>query len=138
MSPPDYRFRWQDFDHRHLALGQGVPLNGHDRKRFDVDVRAQLPKSPQQLVVDGETADGSVVTDSDDEVPRLPVIGKVVGEGADRLAELVRIRRRDCELDAVGLPIGDQHAQLIRCQHDSAPTRSLRRGTIFGTIGYYM
>ena len=110
--------RRQHLDDGHLALGQHVLLNGHGRERLDVHVRAQRREIPQQHVGDGPTAHRAVVFHADDEVTRLSVIGEIVGEGADRFPELVRVRRRDGELDAIGLVVGDQRAQRLGRQHD--------------------
>ena len=128
LVPHGRQIRRQHLHHGHVALGERVLLNGHHRKGLDVDVGAQRAESAQQPIVDGQTGDGSVVAHADDEMPRLPVVGKVVGEGADGLAELVRVRRRDRELDAVGLPSRHERAQLVRRQHNPRPGYRVHQG----------
>ena len=73
--------------------------------------------APQQRIVDGEPARRAGVIHSDQQITGLPVVREIVGEGADRLPELVRVFHGDGHLDAVGFVIRHQLEQPFGGQH---------------------
>ena len=99
-----------DLHHNHLAGRELVLLDAHGRKRLDVPVRADVAQGQQELLVDLKAGQLPPILHPDDEVTGPP--GKVVGEGADGLAELVLVLDGGGQLQAVRFP-GLNHRQDV-------------------------
>lgn len=116
-----WQIRGQDLDYGEVALRQGVFAHSDGGEGLDVPIGAQRGQILQQVVGDDQTTGAPVVAGADDQVSWLPVIGKIIGEGADGLPEFVGVVNRHRALDTVGLQFGQQGLQLFLAQHHESP-----------------
>lgn len=88
-------------------------LDRHRRKGKDVAVRAHVRELLEEAVGHLQAGTVAVVLGADDDDAGLAVVGQVVGEGADRFADPVRIRERSFAFAAIRFEILQQFPQLI-------------------------
>lgn len=124
VEPHRAHARRLDGDVHAVGAGEGALGHRDHRPGKDLGLVANVRDLQDQVVAHGEPGRRPVVRHTDDQVPTTP-LRKIVGEGADRLAEDVSVVRPALPFDVVTLVPSERLGQI---GHRYRPRRMSARG----------